>query len=128
MNDLFTFATGKNRRALPSKRRARAPKVPYVDPAAMWRSLPPDTAEYLGAMAIAFFLAAEGMNAHDGTEKLFTEFENIMRESNQQLGDFLHLYFPRVFIAGNGRIFPRLPDLSALKKSPLVESRSTRRG
>ncbi len=83
----------------------------------MWRRLPPDTAEHLGAMAIAFFLAADGMNAHDGTDPLFETFEGVMRESNQQLGDFLHLYFPKAFISGNGRPFPRLPDLSALKIS-----------
>jgi len=55
-NDLFAFA-GKIRRALPSKRRARAPKVPYVDPAAMWRSLPPDTAKNLSEDAKVLFTA-----------------------------------------------------------------------
>jgi hypothetical protein len=124
LNDLFTFVANKNRRALPSKRRSRAPKVPLIDPLAMWRRLPPETAEYLGAMAIAFFVAAEGMHAHDGNDPLFDMFENVMRESNQQLGDFLHLYFPRAFIAGNGRIFPRLPDLSTLKKSNRSETGS----
>jgi hypothetical protein len=125
--DLVDIAEGKTklekRRALPANRRSRAPKVPPIDPLAMWRSLPQGAAEYLGAMAIAFFLSAEGMNAHDGTEPIFGTFERIMQETNQQLGDFLHLLFPRAFISANGRVSPRLPDLNTLKKLRPAEVR-----
>lgn len=113
MKDLFDFADGQNAR---KNRRAhsRTPKVEHVDPMTLWRSLPPDAADHIGSLAIALSLATAGTNARDGIDQIYERFEAVLRESCQQLDDFLMLHFPHAYISGNGRFFPKLPVLTAL--------------